>query len=406
MDYAELQHVFPDTGRVNARGNLEVGGVDVADMAREFGTPLYVFCEETLRGRCRAFQDAFRSVHPDTQVVYAAKAYVGPRPGPAGPGRGAGHGRGVRRRVGRGPERGLPPGVHLFPRQQQVPGGVGAGPRLRRGTDCDRQPAGAGPAGSPGRRPRRDPEHPPPHHARHRPPHPRAHHHGGARQQVRPSPGHGRRRGGHAQGPPLAPSPPGGPPLPPGLSHLRTGALRRRGRRGPGLCRSLPRGGVPDGGVQPRRRLRHRLHPGPAPAEPRRIRADHRGGRAQGVRDLRLPLAEADHRAGPGHLRPRGRVRVHRGRRQGDSRRAHLRRCGRRHGGQHPPRALRRSLRGGGGQSHDGTPRPGRHRRGQVLRVGRHPRPGRPAAAHGAGATSSPCPPRAPTRRPWPATTT
>ena len=78
MDYAELQHVFPDTGRVNAHGNLELGGVDVADMAAEFGTPLYVFCEETLRGRCRAFQDAFRSAHPDTQVVYAAKAYVGP----------------------------------------------------------------------------------------------------------------------------------------------------------------------------------------------------------------------------------------------------------------------------------------------------------------------------------------
>ena len=78
MDYAELQHVFPDTGRVNDRGNLEVGGVDVADMAREFGTPLYVFCEDTLRGRCRAFRDAFRNLHPDTQVVYAAKAYVGP----------------------------------------------------------------------------------------------------------------------------------------------------------------------------------------------------------------------------------------------------------------------------------------------------------------------------------------
>ena len=78
MDYAELQHVFPDTGRVNDRGNLEVGGVDVAEMAREFGTPLYVFCEETLRGRCRAFTDAFRSAHPDTQVAYAAKAYVGP----------------------------------------------------------------------------------------------------------------------------------------------------------------------------------------------------------------------------------------------------------------------------------------------------------------------------------------
>jgi diaminopimelate decarboxylase len=54
-----------------------LGGCDAVDLARDFGTPLYIFDEETLRGQCRAFQDAFRSRYPETIVAYAAKAYLG-----------------------------------------------------------------------------------------------------------------------------------------------------------------------------------------------------------------------------------------------------------------------------------------------------------------------------------------
>ena len=78
MDLAPLAHVFPGTARVNARGRLELGGLDAVDLAERFGTPLYVLCEDTLRARCRAFRTAFESLHPDAQVVYAAKAYLGP----------------------------------------------------------------------------------------------------------------------------------------------------------------------------------------------------------------------------------------------------------------------------------------------------------------------------------------
>jgi diaminopimelate decarboxylase len=72
-----LARVLPVTAEVNAAGRLAVGGCDLVDLAAEFGTPLYLFDEETLRGQCRAFLEAFRSRYPKTAVAYAAKAYLG-----------------------------------------------------------------------------------------------------------------------------------------------------------------------------------------------------------------------------------------------------------------------------------------------------------------------------------------
>ncbi|MCS7209460.1 MAG: diaminopimelate decarboxylase [Fimbriimonadales bacterium] len=62
------------THRVNARGHLEIGGCDALELAEQFGTPLYVLDEETLRDRCQAYRAAFERLKPDTQIVYAAKA--------------------------------------------------------------------------------------------------------------------------------------------------------------------------------------------------------------------------------------------------------------------------------------------------------------------------------------------
>jgi diaminopimelate decarboxylase len=72
-----LATVLPLTASVNNGGHLTLGGCDAVDLAREFGTPLYVFDDETLRGQCRAFLEAFRSRHADTSIAYAAKAYLG-----------------------------------------------------------------------------------------------------------------------------------------------------------------------------------------------------------------------------------------------------------------------------------------------------------------------------------------
>ena len=64
------------TQRSNTRGHLEVGGCDAVDLARDFGTPLYVFDEALLRDNCRAYRAAFEQRYPNVQVEYAGKAFL------------------------------------------------------------------------------------------------------------------------------------------------------------------------------------------------------------------------------------------------------------------------------------------------------------------------------------------
>ncbi len=68
--------LFPLAAEVNNQGHLVVGGCDVVDLAEEFGTPLYLFDELTLRHKCREFKDEFCKYYPDTVVIYASKAYI------------------------------------------------------------------------------------------------------------------------------------------------------------------------------------------------------------------------------------------------------------------------------------------------------------------------------------------
>jgi diaminopimelate decarboxylase len=71
---ATVSHVYPLGSRLNERGRLEVGGCDVLDLAKEFGTPAYVYAEEDMRSRARAYTEAFRARTEHFEIVYASKA--------------------------------------------------------------------------------------------------------------------------------------------------------------------------------------------------------------------------------------------------------------------------------------------------------------------------------------------
>ena len=73
-----LTHVFPDTTDTNPAGHLTIGGCDTVDLVEEYGTPLYVLDESTLRSRCRQFAGAFSARYSNAQAVYASKAYINP----------------------------------------------------------------------------------------------------------------------------------------------------------------------------------------------------------------------------------------------------------------------------------------------------------------------------------------
>ncbi len=67
--------IYPHTAVHNAAGHLEIGGCDVVDLAREFGTPLFIYDEQTLRDQCRAYHAAFGARTDLYEIVYASKAF-------------------------------------------------------------------------------------------------------------------------------------------------------------------------------------------------------------------------------------------------------------------------------------------------------------------------------------------
>jgi diaminopimelate decarboxylase len=70
-----LSHVYPLGSRLNEAGRLEVGGCDVIELAREFGTPAYVYDESDIRARAHQYVDAFRARTEHFEVIYASKAF-------------------------------------------------------------------------------------------------------------------------------------------------------------------------------------------------------------------------------------------------------------------------------------------------------------------------------------------
>src|SRR3954470_22709962 len=72
---ATVSNVFPLGSRVNEAGRLEVGCCYTLELAVEFGTPAYVYAEDDIRERARAYRDAFAERAEQSEVIYASKAF-------------------------------------------------------------------------------------------------------------------------------------------------------------------------------------------------------------------------------------------------------------------------------------------------------------------------------------------
>src|SRR5690348_283706 len=75
-----LPSLWACTVQRNGAGALEVGGVDVREIARQHGTPAYVVDEADFRSRAEAFREAFHHSFSDlcggADVYYAGKAFL------------------------------------------------------------------------------------------------------------------------------------------------------------------------------------------------------------------------------------------------------------------------------------------------------------------------------------------
>src|SRR5699024_1295784 len=61
--------------KINNLGHLEIGGLDTIDLAKKYGTPLYVYDVSLIRKNARAFVNTFEKLGIQAQVAYASKAF-------------------------------------------------------------------------------------------------------------------------------------------------------------------------------------------------------------------------------------------------------------------------------------------------------------------------------------------
>lgn len=63
------------TQNINEQGHLEIGGTDTVELAKTYGTPLFVYDIQLFRERAKAFQQTFEEAGIGYQVAYASKAF-------------------------------------------------------------------------------------------------------------------------------------------------------------------------------------------------------------------------------------------------------------------------------------------------------------------------------------------
>ena len=74
----DIQSVLPMSADVSEDGGLTVGGLRVSELAAQYGTPLYIYDESTVRGMCRDFVGAFGDRYEDSTIEYSSKAFSNP----------------------------------------------------------------------------------------------------------------------------------------------------------------------------------------------------------------------------------------------------------------------------------------------------------------------------------------
>jgi len=70
--------LLPITAELGDSGRLNIGGCDVRGLVAEFGSPLYIYDEATLRHMCRDFVGSFTNEYERSHIEYSSKAFANP----------------------------------------------------------------------------------------------------------------------------------------------------------------------------------------------------------------------------------------------------------------------------------------------------------------------------------------
>ncbi|OIU71175.1 diaminopimelate decarboxylase [Rossellomorea aquimaris] len=63
------------SAEVNQNGELMIGGVSTVDLAKQYGTPLYIYDTALIRERAKGFKETFKELGVKAEVAYASKAF-------------------------------------------------------------------------------------------------------------------------------------------------------------------------------------------------------------------------------------------------------------------------------------------------------------------------------------------
>ena len=69
------QSLKPITTKINENSHIDIGGCDLVELAQQYGTPLYVYDEKTIRTIAQQYKSAF-SKYPKVSMLYASKAFM------------------------------------------------------------------------------------------------------------------------------------------------------------------------------------------------------------------------------------------------------------------------------------------------------------------------------------------
>lgn len=71
----ENKEIVPLTAGINKEDHLVIGGCDVVELGKKYGTPLYIIDEDSFVSKCNEYKDSLAKYYDDFIVLYASKAF-------------------------------------------------------------------------------------------------------------------------------------------------------------------------------------------------------------------------------------------------------------------------------------------------------------------------------------------
>ena len=68
--------ILPVTAKTNPNYEFLIGGCSIKELVKDYGTPLYIIDEETIRRKCNEYLSSLHKFNQNSVVTYAAKAFA------------------------------------------------------------------------------------------------------------------------------------------------------------------------------------------------------------------------------------------------------------------------------------------------------------------------------------------